>query len=129
MPDKRLTESAAIEPDPIPADVAAIIHEVADRVIPFRARQIAGDPVGEIRKTRSLTRDDLDSVPVRRARVRYWVALGYVRLLVAHELYPDRFAHPGPFDTPARLARVEEIYAEHYGKPRHRGFAARMAGL
>lgn len=118
----------ASEPESIPTDVTVIIDQVASRVIPFRARQIAGDPVGDIRKTRRLTQSDLDSVPVRRARVRYWVAEGYVRLLVAHELYPDRFAHPGPFDTPARLATVERIYAEHFDRPRH-GFSARMAGL
>jgi hypothetical protein len=39
-------------------------------VIPFRARLITGDLVGGIRKTRALTGADLDSVPVRRARVR-----------------------------------------------------------
>lgn len=51
----------------------------------------------------------------------------YIRLLIAHQLYPSRFAHPGPFDTPQRLARVEEVYAHHYGRSQH-GFAARMAG-
>jgi hypothetical protein len=115
-------------PAGIPAEIAEIIIQVADRVGRFRARQIAGDPEGEIRKTRRVTAEDWKSPAVRRARVRYWVALPYVRLLVAHELYPDRFAHPGPFDTPARLAKVDRIYAEHFDRPRH-GFSARMAGL
>lgn len=114
-------------PQVVSADVAAIINAVADLAMPFLARQIAGDPAGEIRTTRRLTQADLDSAPVRRARVRYWVAQDYVRLLIAHQFYPDRFPHPGPFDTPQRLARVEEIYAQHYGT-RHHGFAARMAG-
>ncbi len=111
----------------ISPEVAAIIEAVAEQSMPFLARQIAGDPAGEITKTRRLTQADLDSVPVRRARVRYWLAGGYVRLLVAHQLYPDRFEHPGPFDTPERLAEIEETYARFYG-PRPQTFAARMAG-
>lgn len=110
----------------IDPDVAAIIDAVADRAIPFLARRIAGDPAGEIRKTRRLIQADLDSEPVRRAGCRYWVAQRYVRLRIAHQLYPQRFAHPGPFDTPERLVQVEDTYARHYA----RGpltFAARMA--
>lgn len=106
----------------------AVIDQVARRAIPFRARQTAGDPIGENGKTRRLAKADLESVAVRRTRVRYWVAIGYVRLLVAHELYPDRFVHVGPVATPACLARLGQIYAERYGKPQH-GFAARPAGF
>ncbi len=50
----------------IDSDVAAITDAVADLAIPFLARRIAGDPAGEIRKTRRLTQADLDSEPVRR---------------------------------------------------------------
>ncbi|MGW4528858.1 hypothetical protein [Amycolatopsis sp. NPDC004378] len=127
MPTIRTPPCADQPATGVPRDVAEIIKSVADRAIPFLARQIAGDPAGDIRKVRRLTQADLDSEPVRRARCRYWVAQGYVQLLIAHQLYPQRFAHPGPFDTPERLARVEETYARHYA-PRPLTFAARMAG-
>lgn len=113
--------------EPIPREVAEIINSVADRTIPFLASQIAGDPAGQIQAVRRLTQADLDSAPVRRARCRYWVAQDYVRLLIAHQLYPRRFAHPGPFDTAERLAKVEDTYVHLYG-PRPLTFAARMAG-
>lgn len=111
----------------ISRDVAEIIAAVTELSMPFLGRQIAGDPAGEICKTRRLTQADLDSEPVRRARVRYWLAGGYVRLLVAHQLYPGRFEHPGPFGTPERLAEIDATYARFYG-PRPQTFAARMAG-
>jgi hypothetical protein len=110
----------------MPPDIAAIIDGVTARAAPFLARRIADDPAEEIRGTRRLTDADLNSEPVRRARCRYWIAQGYVRLLIAHQLYPERFAHPGPFDTPERLAEVEDTYARHYA-PRPLTFAARMA--
>lgn len=123
MPQTRSVQRRAPAREvPTPSDVAAIIDAVSDLAIPFLGRQIADHPPAEIR-TRPMTQADLDSDPVRRARTRYWVAQGYVRLLIAHQLYPARFAHPGPFDTKERLAEVEAIYA------RHHGFGARMAGV
>ncbi|WP_309115978.1 hypothetical protein [Saccharothrix sp.] len=115
-------------PKTVSVDVATIFEEMTNRMFPFLVRQLTGDPFGEIRKTRSLTMADIDSAPARRARVRYWVAPSYVRRLVAHQLYPHLFEHPGPFETPERLALIEKIYTERYGPRRDGGFAARMAG-
>lgn len=51
-----------VEADPIHVEVTTIITAVADLVIPFTARQIAGDPVGENRRIRSLTRVGPNSI-------------------------------------------------------------------
>src|SRR3954468_13822179 len=101
---------------PISPDVATIVAEVCERSVAFVMRQLAGDPAREISRTRRLPQADLDSGPVRRARVRYWHTEGHARALIAHSLYPNRFPHPGPFDTSERLQAIEENLTSMYGR-------------